>query len=131
MIGLDTNILVRLLVRDDEEQHRRTVELLARGTGEGEAFFVGDVVLAEVVWVLQARYRLARSEIVRALRALLEAEHVVFESTDRCLRALRRYEAGRGGFADYLIAERALDAGCANLATFDQTLLAESDTFAP
>ena len=131
MIGLDTNILVRLLVRDDEEQHRRTVALLERGTGAGETFFVGDVVLAEVVWVLQARYRLARPEIVGALRALLEAEQVVFESTDRCLRALRRFEAGRGGFADYLIAERASDAGCASLATFDQALLAESDTVEP
>jgi len=131
LIGLDTNILVRLLVRDDEDQHHRTVALLGRGTGEGETFFVGDVVLAEMVWVLQARYRLPRPEIVGALRALLEAEHVVFESTDRCLRALGRFEAGRGGFADYLIAERASDAGGASLATFDQALLSEGGTVEP
>ena len=131
MIGLDTNVLVRLLVRDDEEQHVRTVSLMRRGPDEGERFFVGDVVLAEVVWVLQGRYRLARVEVAGALRALLEAEHLVFESTDRCLRALRRYEAGRGGFADYLITERASDAGCSNLATFDQAILSEAGTIAP
>lgn len=100
-----------------------------RASGAGT--LVGDVVLAEVVWVLQGRYRLARVELAGALRALLEAEHLVFESTDRCLRALRRYEAGRGGFADYLIAERASDAGCSNLATFDQAILSEAGTIAP
>ena len=131
MIGLDTNVLVRFLVRDDEEQHARTVSLLGRGPDEGETFFVGDVVLAEVVWVLQGRYRLPRAEITTALRALLEAEHLAFESTDRCLRALRRFAAGRAGFADYLIAERSLDAGCEVLATFDARLLSEQGTAAP
>ncbi len=128
MIGLDTNVLVRFLIRDDESQHLRTVALLRRGADEGQTFFVGDVVLAEVVWVLQGRYRVAREEIAGALRGLLEAEHLTFESTDRCLRALRRFEAGRGGFADYLIAERAADAGCTSLATFDEALLAEPGT---
>ena len=131
MIGLDTNVLVRFLVKDDEEQHMRTVRLLRRAAEEGEALFVGDVVLAEVVWVLQVRYGLGRAEIASTVRALLEAEHLAFESTDRCLRALRRLEAGRGGFADYLIAERASDEGCANLATFDQALLSEEGMTAP
>jgi predicted nucleic-acid-binding protein len=131
VIGLDTNVLVRLLVRDDEEQHTRVLALLKRGVEEGHAFFVGDVVLAEVVWVLQARYRLSRSEVEGALRALLEAEHLTFESTDRCLRALRRFGTGAGGFSDYLIAERAADGGCVSLATFDRALLAEADCRAP
>lgn len=58
MIGLDTNVLVRFLVRDDEEQHRRAVDLLRRGAEEEETFFVG-----EVVWVLVSRYRCGRQEI--------------------------------------------------------------------
>ena len=131
MIGLDTNVLVRLLVRDDEEQHTRVIALLKRGVEEGQAFFVGDVVLAEVVWVLQGRYRLSRSDVEDTLRALFEAEHLTFESTDRCLRALRRFRTGGGGFADYLIAERAADGGCDGLVTFDRALLAETDCRAP
>ncbi len=131
MIGLDTNVLVRLLVEDDEDQHARVVALLKRGIAEGRAFFVGDVVLAEVVWVLQGRYRLPRVEVEGALRALFEAEHLRFESTDRCLRALRRFQTGAGGFADYLIAERAADGGCESLATFDRALLADLDCRAP
>lgn len=131
MIGLDTHVIVRFLVKDDEEQHAPTVRLLRRAAEEGEALFVGDVVLAEVVWVLQARYGLRREEIANTVRALLEAGHLAFESTDRCLRALRRFEGGRGGFADYLIAERASDEGCLGLATFDQALLLEEGMTAP
>lgn len=122
MIAPDTNVLVRFLVRDDERQFQRVVALLR---GEGP-FFVGDVVLAELVWVLQATYGHPRSDIADALQGLTESERLVFESTDRCARALRRYRAGRGGFADYLLAERAADAGCGHVVTFDRDLCKET-----
>ncbi len=127
MIAPDTNVLVRFLVRDDIEQHRRAAALLRAGPDGGETFFVADVVLAEIVWVLGSRYRLGRSAIADAVHALLEAEHLVFESTERCYRALRRYQQGPGGMADYLIVETARDAGCDHLATFDRALGSESD----
>ena len=131
MIALDTNVIVRFLVAYDAAQTERAAALLRRGPDAGEAFFVGDVVLAEVVWVLQSRYRSSRADIGRALRALLEAEHLQFESTERCLRALRRYQAGQGGFADYLIAERAADASCSAVATFDRALIDEGGFLEP
>ena len=122
MIGLDANILVRFLVRDDEDQHLRVVELLRRGAVDGETFFVGEVVLAEVVWVLASRYRCTREEIASVVRKLTEAEELVFESTERVVRALRSFERGKGGFADYLIGQRAQDAGCSTIVTFDRGL---------
>lgn len=125
MIALDTNVIVRFLVADDPAQSARAARLLRLGPDAGEVFFIGDVVLAEVVWVLQSRYRRSRQDIAAALRALLEAQHLKFESTDRFLRALRRYQAGQGGFADYLIAERARDEGCTVVATFDRALVDE------
>jgi predicted nucleic-acid-binding protein len=131
VIAHDTNVLVRFLVRDDEAQHRRAVALVRKGVSAGEDFFVGDVVLAEVAWVLQGRYGVDRAGIVAVLHGLLEAEHMVFESADRCLRALRRSQSGRGGFADYLIAERAADARCDVVATFDRALLKEDGFRAP
>lgn len=131
MIGLDTNVLVRFLVRDDEEQHRRAVDLLRRGVDEGETFFVGEIVLAEVVWVLASRYRCGRDEIAGVVRQLTEVQELVLESTDRVVRALRAFERGKGGFADYLIAERARDAGCSSVATFDRALLADGGFVAP
>jgi predicted nucleic-acid-binding protein len=89
------------------------------------------VVLAEITWVLHRCYGYHRSEIANALRALLEAEHLAFQSTERCLRALHRYETGRGGLADYLIAESGRDAGCRSMATFDEALLGESGFVEP
>ncbi len=131
MIALDTNVLVRFLVKDDEDQHRRAVALLREGLADGETFFVPDVVLAEVVWVLSARYRFIRTEISVAMGSLLSAEGLDFESAERCYRALARFDAGRGGFADYLISERATDAGCEVTATFDRMLLREPGFLAP
>jgi len=131
VIGLDTRILVRFLVRDDEDHHRRVVALLRRAADDGEIFFVGEVVLAEVVWVLASRYRCSRDEVATVVRRLTEVEELVFESTDRVVRALRSYERGRGGFADYLIAERARDAGCASMVTFDRALHAEGGFVPP
>ena len=131
MIGLDTNVLVRFLVRDDEEQHRRAVDLLQRGAEEGETFFVGEVVLAEVVWVLVSRYRCRREEIAQVIRQLTEVQELSLESTDRVVRALRAFERGKGGFADYLIAERARVAGCSSVATFDRVLHEDSGFLAP
>ena len=123
MMGLDTNVLVRFLVRDDLGQHRRAVDLLARGPAEGVVFFIGDIVLAELSWVLRSAYGLSRDEIARAVGALLEAEHLEFESADRVRRALDAYGEGRAGFADHLLLERARDAGCESVATFDAALI--------
>ena len=122
MIGLDTSVLVRFLVRDEEEQHQRVVELLRRGADEGETFFVGDIVLAEVVWVLASRYRCTRDEISAVVRQLAEVQELAFDSTDRSVRALRAFEKGKGGFADYLVAEGTRDAGCTTVVSFDRAL---------
>ena len=131
MIGLDTNILVRFLVRDDQEQHERACALLRRGSDEGEVFFIPDVVLAEVAWVLKAWYHFEDAEIGGAIRGLASAERLEFESVDRLMRALSRFDHGKGGFADYLIAERCREADCGSVATFDRALLDEPQFLAP
>lgn len=131
MIGLDTNMLVRFLVRDDEAQHAGAVAALRRGAESGETFFVGDVVLAEVAWVLTSRYHCRRDELASVVRQLAETNELVFESTERLVRALRAFQHGKGGFADYLIASRAQDAGCLTMLTFDRDLLAESGFRSP
>jgi predicted nucleic-acid-binding protein len=81
------------------------------------------VVLAEVACVLTSRYRCGRDELAAVVRQLTEAEELVFESTERVVRALRAYQHGRAGFADCLIGSRAHDAGCSTVLTFDAALL--------
>ena len=86
MIALDTNVLVRLLTRDHEEQALRVKALFDSHEGEDGVFFVSDIVLAELCWILERSYRHSRSEIDAALsvnRSLsLESSHVVEEALE-------------------------------------------------
>lgn len=123
MIGVDANILVRFLVRDDEPQTARAEALMRHAVAAGERLFVSDVTVCEIVWVLSSAYELPRPEIVAGLRTLTSAAQLTFRSADEIRRALGDYEHRKGDFADYLIREHALTAGCSAVATFDRALL--------
>jgi len=79
MLGIDTNVLVRFLVRDDPEQFERARRLIKREVGSGAAVLISLLVLLETEWVLRSRYRVAKAEIVAALSALLDAVELEFE----------------------------------------------------
>lgn len=125
MIALDTNVLVRFLVDDDAAQSKRSRAILARAIEEESGCFVPDVVVCEVVWVLSSVYRISRVEIVRHLGSLLRARHLVYRSADRLARALEAFQDGHGDFADYVIREESMAAGCDAVATFDKALHGE------
>jgi len=125
MIALDTNVLVRYLVEDDEAQSRRAMKLIEATIAREEELFISDVVMCETVWVLSSAYRFSRIEIADALAGLLRARSVVFTSTDRLARSLEAYRNGKGDFADYLIRELARAVGADTVATFDRSLLKE------
>lgn len=126
MIALDTNVLVRFLVEDDEKQTRRVVRLIERAQKRGESLFISDIVMCETVWVLSTSYGFGRSEIARVLSGLLRARGAVFSSSDRLARALNAYASSKGDFADYLIREHATAAGADTVATFDRSLLRQA-----
>jgi predicted nucleic-acid-binding protein len=131
MIALDTNVLVRFLVRDDAAQARRAKALVDRLTEREERAHVSDVVLCELVWVLGRSYGLARADVAFALASLVQSKQLSFDSVDHVLRALAAYEVGRGDFADYLVREHARAAGCETVMTFDQALLSEEAFASP
>jgi predicted nucleic-acid-binding protein len=132
LIGLDTNVLARYLVEDDPEQSRRATLLVDRALAEGERLFVTQIVLCELVWVLDSAYGYPRQEIVSVLRDLLRTRQLVIEDLDSTRKALERYAAKGGDFADFLIVERCRRAGCARVASFDGGLgKAEEDVFEP
>ncbi len=131
MIGLDTNVIVRYLVEDDEEQAARAAALIEGAANRGETLFIAQIVLCELAWVLGAAYGRSRLEVARALKAVLRTAQFVVEDVDLAHRALARFEEDRGDFADYVVAERAFGNGCERVATFDKRLLAEDSFFAP
>ena len=131
MLALDTNVLVRFLVEDDPKQAAAAAALIERAAAADEPLFVPDIVVCEVVWVLTAAYRVARTEIASTLRELLRARSLVFEAADELSRALDAYTKGQGDFADYLIREQARSAGCTAVVTFDRALRREAGFAAP
>lgn len=119
MIGLDTNVLLRIFIEDDPPaQHRRAVALL-EGVAP-EVAQVNPIVLAEATWTLAQRMKRSRQEISTFVAALLNTDVIELSSADAVRRALGAYGAGRADFADYLIAELNADAGCRSTFTFDK-----------
>ena len=126
MIALDTNILVRLILHDDEAQARAAERLLLRARRDDTPLFVADVVLCELVWVLKRRAGVSREEIASTLDRLLRTELIVVADMAVVENALAAYRAGKGDFADYLIREQSKAAGATEVATFDRAIKGEA-----
>jgi predicted nucleic-acid-binding protein len=119
MRSVDTNVVVRLLVRDDDVQTRLADEAL-RHLLETGGVFVSTVVLVEVAYG-------DRATIAGALRRLIDIDGVVVEREAVIRRALDRYEAGSADFSDYVIVEAGREADALPVLTFDARLAREAD----
>jgi predicted nucleic-acid-binding protein len=119
MLGLDTNVLVRFLVRDDEAQFETARKLIERELAAGRRVFVSQLVLLETEWVLRSRYSLPKSLILEAISGLLAAVDVRFEDEQAIEEALFIWKDASADFADCLIGARNRRLGCRATATFD------------
>jgi predicted nucleic-acid-binding protein len=131
VIALDTNVLVRFLVKDDVRQWEACKSLVDATLARGDGLFVGHVVLCELAWVLASVYDHTREEVRAALRAVAASGNVTVEAVDEVHRALDAHARGQGDVSDYLIREHALRAGCDVVVTFDRKLLKEPVFRAP
>lgn len=120
MTGLDTNVLLRIIVRDDADQMARARDLVDRVYRDGSRCYVNDIVLCELVWVLGSVYRFDRHEIAEALERLLDTPHFRVGDDARVQSAIATYRAGRADFADIMIGAVNRDAGCERTVTFDR-----------
>ena len=117
MRALDTNVLVRALVRDDLVQARRADEFIASGA------WVSLLVLAETVWVLGAVYERRAAQIIALIEVLLAHESLVLQDADTVAAALTSFKAKpKLGFSDCLVVEIARKAGHTPIGTFDKAL---------
>jgi predicted nucleic-acid-binding protein len=119
--ALDTNVVVRLLVRDDEAQCRRAEQLYRRAIATG-GIWIPSVVIVETAWVLRVAYTFDRAAIATALRRLVRAEGVIAEDEAATLRALAAFETGPADLSDYFILDTARRAEALPLWTFDEQL---------
>ena len=119
MIGLDTNVLVRFLVRDDQAQFAKALDLIQREWRDNRAVLISQLVLLETEWVLRSRYRLAKSAVLTAFAGLLAAREFEIEDEASLERALFVWRDSSADFADCLIGARHLGLGCEATVSFD------------
>lgn len=119
MLGIDTNVVVRLLISDDAEQTRRARALVDRAIGSDEPVLVSLPVLVETEWVLRSRYGLDREAILPLLRAALETRELSFEDEPAIEEALFHWKDSACGFSDCLVVAHNRRLGCRSTATFD------------
>lgn len=119
MTGLDTNILVRFITRDDRAQAQKADHVIA-GLTEEKPGFVVIVVMAELSWVLKRTYGYSDSEIAGAIERMLQIEVLQIEREQDVLAAMVALQRGRGSFSDALIGALGSRAGCSATLTFDR-----------
>ncbi len=119
-IAIDTNVLVRLLVRDDEAQYAAAQRLVDQAAAAEEPVLIVFGVLLETEWVLRSRYKLDKASIAGAFAALLESVDVEFEHPPTVEEALYVWAQHPGtDFADCLLIARAAHVGRSRFLTFD------------
>jgi predicted nucleic-acid-binding protein len=119
LIGLDTNVVVRYLTRDDEAQWQKALEII----NQSESCFICNVVLCEIVWVLKGKpYKYSQAEIMRTLELMLQSPKFEFENKSIIYQAINLTKQEKADFADYLIGVVNQHHGCMNTVTFDRKL---------
>ncbi len=120
MKALDTNVLVRFLVKDDAEQAQLVYILFKQAEKQKQQLFVPILVVLETIWVLQAVYHIEDHEILAALNDLLLMPVLLFE-TQPVLHAFISAATGKNfDLADLLIAHSASAYPCEGVLTFDK-----------
>ena len=117
MRAVDTNVLIRLMVRDDPKQVDAAETFVAQGA------WTSLLVLMETIWVLESVYGLSRLQIGTVIGMLLEHDSITLQHEDAVRRAHAVFERHPSvGFSDCLIVEAARKAGHIPVGTFDKVM---------
>jgi len=119
MLGIDTNVLVRLLIRDDAEQFARAQELIKRESDAKRPVLISLLVLVETEWVLRSRYKLSKRDILATLDRLLNSRDVCFEDESTVVGAVFIWPDAPVQLADCLIGLRYRELRCRGTGSFD------------
>lgn len=120
MMALDTNVIVRFLVRDDEAQSNLVYKRLKKAELERERLFVPLVVMLEALWVLESAYNLSRDAILSAIEGLRQMSILEIEA-DQVLERMAESASGTDAdLSDLLIMHSAAASGCEAVLTFDK-----------
>jgi predicted nucleic-acid-binding protein len=117
MRAVDTNVLVRLITRDDPRQTASAENFIAKGA------WVSALVLVEAIWVLGTISELNSKDLAKAIQMLLDNHELVLDEREIVGAALELFRARPAlGFSDCFVLEAARKAGHLPLGTFDRNL---------
>ncbi len=118
MAALDTNVLVRLVTRDDAAQFEKAHAFVSKH----QPVLVTQLSVLELAWVLMSRYGLDKAKVIQVVEALLEMVELDLEQPATLEAALKTWRDSKADFADCFILETVKAASATPLATFDATL---------
>ncbi|WP_448003756.1 PIN domain-containing protein [Agromyces bauzanensis] len=119
LVGVDTNVLLRYLLKDDPEQYGVAAEFFDSLTPEAPGFLT-QVSLVETYWVLRRGRKMSRDTCLAVMRALVETDALEFDDGESVVRALNLAEEG-ADFADALIEGTMELFGVTETVTFDRS----------
>jgi predicted nucleic-acid-binding protein len=119
MIGIDTNVLVRIAVQDNPRETKAAQAFLSGRSAEDPAF-ITTVVLAELAWVLDRSYGFSHEALHDVFEWVMESSNIVVEQAELVESAVAHAREVRAGIADAIIAAIATDAGATRIMTFDR-----------
>jgi len=120
MKGIDTNILVRFLVGDDENQAKKVYKIFKKAEAEKKELFVSVLVVLELIWVLESAYGISRSEILDSIGSLLLMPIFKFENIKTLQNFILSASENKLDLSDLLIAHSANAHNCETVLTFDK-----------
>jgi len=120
MKALDTNVLIRFLTKDDEQQAETICRLFKQAESGREEFWVSLLVVIEALWVLESVYEISRQEILDTIKELLLMPILKFEAKSAIQDFVLSGRESDLDLSDILIAHSAKFSGCACVLTFDK-----------
>ena len=120
MKALDTNVLVRFLVKDDERQSKIVYRAFKQAETDKNTFFVPLLVVLETLWVLDSVYKIARNDIIDSINEILLMPILKFEAQATIQRFIFLARENKIDLSDILIACSAKSVGCKSILTFDK-----------
>ena len=120
MKGVDTNILIRFSIGDDEQQARKVYNIFKKAESEKNELFVSLLVVLELIWVLESVYEIPRTEILDSISELLLMPILKFEHQSTLQQFTFSAQGNKYDLSDLLIAHSARIQGCKTILTFDK-----------
>ena len=119
MLGLDTNVIARLVLADDAVQTEQARAAIAQAQAEDETIVLALATVLELEWVLRSRAKLDKTQVLLIFKKLLETQDLQIENEQALEQAIYVYENGPADFPECLFWSQYQRMGCRAMLTFD------------